>query len=105
MPRNTLTGFCEHGTAYKFYYTEPIKSNGFSVKYKDGSVLSFEYDKEKLPYFGVWLNNGEFQNSYTLTPEPCSVPFDAPHKALAKGYRSFIEPRGTFEFTLKINLI
>ena len=104
MPRDTLIGFCEHGAAYKFYYTEPISTDGFSVVYADGRTLSFSYDKAKLPYFGVWLNNGEFQNSYTFTPEPCSVPFDAPDKALAKGYRSYIEPRGTFEFTLKVNI-
>ncbi len=105
LPRDTLVGFDKgRGAAYKFYYTEQIITNGFSVSYKDGSTLSFSYDKEKLPYFGVWLNNGFFKGTYTLTPEPCSVPFDAPDKARARGYRSFIKARGSFEFTIHINI-
>lgn len=105
IPRDSLIGFSAgEGAAYKFYYTEPITSDGFSITYADGRALSFEYDREKLPYFGVWLNNGTFQESYTITPEPCSVPFDAPDKAAKRGYGSVIAAYDTLEFTIHIKL-
>ncbi len=105
LPKDRLTGFLpEKGAAYKFYYTQKIKEGKFSLSYSDGSVLTFTYDGEKVPYLGVWLNNGEFQDIYNIAPEPCSLPFDAPHKAAERGYTGAIPPGETFGFIMNITL-
>lgn len=105
LPRDRLMGFVpEKGAAYKFYYPEPIEQGDFSVRYADGRTLRFSYDAQKLPYLGVWLNNGEFQGIYNIAPEPCTVPFDAPHKAAERGYASVIDAHGSFEFDIYITL-
>lgn len=105
MPRDRLTGFVpEKGAAYKFYYLDRIERGDFSVRYTDGRTLRFSYDGQKLPYLGVWLNNGEFQGIYNIAPEPCTVPFDAPHKAAERGYASVIDAHGRFEFDIHITL-
>ncbi len=105
LPRDRLIGF-ESGTgaAYKFYYLDKMREGRFSASYADGGELVFAFDKNKLPYLGVWLNNGEFQNIYNIAPEPCTVPFDAPHKAADRGYESSIPANGIFEFNINISM-
>ena len=103
LPKDHLMGYAPSmGAAYKFYYTEPMKEGKFGVRYADGASLVFEVDEKKLPYLGLWLNNGEYQDHYTFTPEPCSVPFDAPDRAAKRGLTSVIAPHSRFSFELKI---
>lgn len=103
--RDGLSGFIKgSGAAYKFYYTEPMKSGYFALRYATGKELSFRFNEKRLPYLGVWLNNGEFQNIYTISPEPCTAPFDAPDKAAERGYSSVIAPNSTFDFSIDIEL-
>ena len=90
------------GAAYKFYYTEPMKEGYFGLKYSNGASLLFELDEKKLPYLGIWLNNGEFQDIYTITPEPCTVPFDAPDRAAKRGITSVIPSKSEFSFEIQI---
>lgn len=105
LPRDTLMGFDPHtGAAYKFYYLDPMPEGFFGVRYASGRELFFRFDETKLPYFGVWLNNGEFQGIYNLAPEPCTAPFDAPDKAAQKGYSSQIDAASTFRFCIAISM-
>lgn len=92
------------GATYKFYYLEPMPEGVFGVRYPDGSKLTFTVDPQKLPYLGVWLNNGAFQDGYSITPEPCSVPFDAPSRAAQRGYHSLIPASDAITFTIQIQL-
>ena len=91
------------GAAYKFYYLEPMTEGVFGLCYGDGSRLTFRLDEKKLPYLGIWFNNGEFQNLYSITPEPCSVPFDAVDRAADRGITSILEAGESFQFTLHIS--
>lgn len=103
LPKDRLMNFVPQiGPAYKFYYTEQMKKGRFGVRYRDGSALLFDVDPEKLPYLGIWLNNGGFQNSYTVTPEPCTIPYDSPERAAKHGISSVLQPQGNFEFQIKI---
>lgn len=105
LPADRLTGHRPgEGTAYKFYYLDPVPKGEFGLRYRDGSTLRFTYDPHKLPYLGIWLNNGRFQNGYSITPEPCTVPFDAPGRAASRGYRSVIPAGQAFSFTIQIQL-
>ena len=103
--RDRLVGFSpKTGAAYKFYYTDKIEKGLLEICYPDGHTLRLEYDEQKLPYLGVWLNNGEFQDIYSLSPEPCTAPFDAPDKAKARGYACEIPGNGALEFTIHVSL-
>lgn len=104
LPKDRLMGFAPgNGAAYKFYYLEKIKEGRFSAVYANGEELTFSYDKDKLPYLGVWLNNGEFQNLYNIAPEPCNIPFDSPEKAKLKGYTASIPAKEKFKMTIDIS--
>ena len=105
LPTDRLTGFLPgQGAAYKFYYTEPIKADGFSVLYPNGRRLSVSYDRNTVPYLGVWLNNGEFQDIYNIAPEPCTAPFDAPDRAERRGYTASIPPKGVLSIKLCMDI-
>ena len=103
LPRDRLTGYRSgEGAAYKFYYLEPMREGKFGLHYPDGSRLTFQVDSRKIPYLGIWFNNGEFQDLYSITPEPCTVPFDAPDRAAKRGYESVIPAGDRFTFTIHI---
>ena len=90
------------GMTYKFYYLDTMKEGKFGLDYPDGTRLSFEVDPNKLPYLGLWLNNGKFQDLYSITPEPCTIPFDSVERAQKRGYRSVIPAGSDFAFEIKI---
>jgi len=105
LPKDRLSGYVpEKGATYKFYYLDKTPEGWFGLSYPDNSKLYFNYNKDVLPYLGIWLNNGEFQNIYTITPEPCNLPFDAPHKAAERGLNASIKAKDSFEFVLNIEL-
>lgn len=105
LPRDMLTRFVPHlGAAYKFYYLDPMPEGFFGVRYVSGRTLFFRFDEAKLPYLGVWINNGAFQGIYNLAPEPCTAPFDAPDKAAQKGYSAQISAHSTFQFRITISM-
>lgn len=104
LPLDRLIGYAPGaGAAYKFYYLSAMKEGCFGLSYPDGSRLVFGLDPQKVPYLGIWFNNGEFQDLYSITPEPCTVPFDAPGRARQRGYASTIPVNGNFSFNLHIS--
>ena len=105
LPKDRLMGYEKGvGVSHKFYYLDKISEGYFGLSYPDGGRLMFHFDPEKLPYLGIWFNNGQFQDGYSITPEPCTVPFDAPGKAADRGYTSSIPAGDEFVFTLKIRM-
>jgi hypothetical protein len=105
LPRSCLQ---EHqpgkGTTYKFYYLKRIPAGTFGVRYPDGSALQVSVDPLKMPYLGVWLNNGTFQNGYSITLEPCTLPYDAPSAAAQRGLTGEIPPNSAFTFEIALQL-
>lgn len=103
LPLDRLCGYrAGQGAAYKYYFLEPMPNGVFGVQYPDDSSLVFEVDPQKIPYLGLWINNGEFQDLYSITPEPCTVPFDSPGRAKKRGYQSMIQAHSEFTFKLRI---
>ena len=100
---------CEYkknGDAYKYYVKEPVKE-GFCGYYRQdkGCGVALCYDREKLPYLGVWMNDGGFKNMYSAAVEPCNIPFDSPENAKKRGFEFSIQPRGKMKFELILKII
>lgn len=105
LPKDRLIGYEKGiGVSHKFYYLEKMPEGYFGLSYPDGGRLMFNFDRKKLPYLGIWFNNGQFQDGYSITPEPCTVPFDSPGKAADRGYTSIIPAGGEFTFTINIRM-
>ena len=47
--------------------------------------IALEFDSGKIPFLGVWMNNGGFKNMHSAALEPCTLPFDSPVDAEKRG--------------------
>ncbi len=99
----TTAEFSPGGDTYKFYFIS--KTEAGNIKYalpsfKTSVVL--RYDSEKLPFLGIWMNNGGFKGMYNAAPEIASAPYDTPEEAILRNVCSFIPAKGFFEFELEI---
>lgn len=108
LPRDRLTGYeAGTGAAYKLYYTEPT-DGGFLAATYTASGHRFEMDYRDfaaaIPYVGLWINNGEFKNYYNIALECATAPYDAPHKALEKGYCSVLPAGESLTFTVRVRV-
>ena len=105
LSTDRLTGYQPgEGYTYKFYYLEKMPAGKFGVRYPDGKVLTFSTDPQKIPYLGVWLNNGTFKDIYNMALEPCTAPYDAPDRAEAHGFPTKIAPNASVEFSIRLSL-
>ncbi len=90
---------------YKYYYLEPAREGWCGYQYPSyGEEFRLSYDPEKVPYLGIWLNNGGFGGLYCVGLEPCTAPFDRPDTAKERGCASYLPANGSVTFTVKLEL-
>lgn len=96
----------EKGDAYKYYIKEPLKE-GLCGYYRKNRAcgVALCYDKEKLPYLGIWMNDGGFKNMHSATVEPCNIPYDSPEKANDRGIKFSIPPKKKMNFEIVMKII
>ena len=108
FPRDRLMGYgAGTGAAYKLYYTEPTDGGFLRAVYTEsGHAFEMDYrdSAAAIPYVGLWINNGSFKNYYNIALECASAPYDAPHKALERGYCSVIPAGESLTFTLRVRV-
>ena len=108
FPRDRLMGYgAGTSAAYKLYYTEPTDGGFLRAVYTEsGHAFEMDYrdSAAAIPYVGLWINNGSFKNYYNIALECASAPYDAPHKALERGYCSVIPAGESLTFTLRVRV-
>lgn len=108
FPRDRLMGYNPgKGAAYKYYFTEPTLGGFVGAHYtRSGHRFEMDYreNPDAIPYVGIWINNGSFKNYYNIALECASAPFDAPDKALEKGYCSVLKAGEPLRFTLRVRV-
>ena len=108
FPRDRLMGYgAGTGAAYKLYYTEPTDGGFLRAVYTEsGHAFEMDYrdSAAAIPYVGLWINNGSFKGYYNIALECASAPYDAPHKAMERGYCSVIPARESLTFTLRVRV-
>ena len=108
FPRDRLMGYgAGTGAAYKLYYTEPTDGGFLRAVYTEsGHAFEMDYrdSAAAIPYVGLWINNGSFKNYYNIALECASAPYDAPHKAMERGYCSAIPAGESLTFTLRVRV-
>ena len=99
----TSLGNFSDSFTYKFYFDDSIPKGEIKYVRKNG-VLTISYDEKKLPYLGVWINNGGFKNSSCVTPEPCTLAYDTVSEATRRGQTSVIPCRGYFDLEMHFSI-
>ncbi len=108
LPLDRLHGYVPGtGAAYKYYYTEPTDGGFVGAVYAaTGHSFEMDYraDAAKIPYIGIWINNGKFRNYYNIALECASAPYDAPHRAMERGVCSVLAAGDTLRFTVRVRV-
>ena len=108
FPRDRLMGYgAGTGAAYKLYYTQPTDGGFLRAVYAEsGHAFEMDYrdSAAAIPYVGLWINNGSFKGYYNIALECASAPYDAPHKAMERGYCSVIPAGESLTFTLRVRV-
>ena len=108
LPRDRMLGRDSDRTvSYKFYYEEPTNGGFLRAVYTEsGHAFEMDYRDSAtvLPYVGLWINNGNFKGYRNFALECASAPFDAPHKALERGYCSVLPAGEALTFTVRVRV-
>ena len=92
--------FSDTEDSYKYYLTERIREG--KIGYGKERIFFMEYDADKLPYLGIWINDGAFKNLPCVALEPCNVGYDTVYEGEKRG-QSFSLKRGqSWSFNLKL---
>lgn len=81
--------------SWKLFTTDPITSAA-TVRYPSrGRQLTIEYASETVPaYWGLWLNNGDWESHRHVAIEPTTGRCDAVDDAVRDGTAGRVEPGG-----------
>ena len=108
LPRDRMLGRnAGRIVSYKFYYTQPTDGGFLRAVYAESGhsfEMNYRDSAAALPYVGLWLNNGNFKGYYNFALECASAPYDAPHKAMERGYCSILPAGETLTFTVRVRV-
>lgn len=93
------------GDGRKFYVPGRL-SEGWSglACERSGDWLRMDVDPERVPYFGVWIDEGMVNDRNAVAPEPSIGYYDALDRAIANGSAGIVGPGKAFEWTLELRL-
>ncbi|URA09443.1 aldose epimerase family protein [Thermospira aquatica] len=67
--------------------------------------LHVRWQSEKLPYVGVWYNQGGFKNEYNLALEPATGYYDRLDEAFARNMVSVLPPHDSHSWELHLTIL
>jgi len=94
----------EKGNNYKFYFDAEMPEGWCSYKYKDGPALTMSFPPEKVPYLGIWVNEGSFHGFHNIALEPCTGSYDRPDLAKIHGQNSILRAKGEYTWFLNFQV-
>lgn len=93
------------GNSYKYYFKEEMPDNWFGYRYPDDKLeIIISLPKDKVPYLGIWVNEGSFKNYHSIAPEPCTGTFDKPEMAKSFGQNSVLKAKSEYSWFLRFEL-
>ena len=95
-----LTTWSETRAAQKWYFFEKCQQGMVGYQYPQGDTFVMEFDKNNLPYLGLWLDYGLVNGSYCVGLEPCSLGYDTVLNAEKYGQKRLIKTGETMRFEI-----
>lgn len=69
-----------------------------------GLSITLSYPPQRVPYLGMWLNQGGWAGQYNIAPEPCTAAMDRIDLSRLWGAGSSVGPRQTLEWEFSIGI-
>ncbi|WP_438447919.1 hypothetical protein [Gorillibacterium sp. sgz5001074] len=88
------------------YYVQGIHSDGWCSLMGDrsGDWLGFKVDPRRVPYLGIWIDEGMFNDRNAVALEPSIGYYDSLDRACLNGTSQTVLPGETWEWTLHLEL-
>ena len=88
----------------KYYINGKVQEGFCGYEYPSQQVrCEYRYDKEKLPYLGLWITSGGFRGDYNCALEPSNGFYDSVAIAQANDACPVLEPEEGLDFTITIS--
>lgn len=89
---------------YEKYYILDEMKPGTASLVDDESRISISYPSDKVPYLGIWINEGGYGGHYHVALEPCTGPLDALNIGMKANRVPILEAGETYSWSLKIEI-
>ncbi len=88
----------------KYYFKNRLRGGWCVIRHPHYASLRLEFPPEKVPYFGVLVEEGGWANELYIIPEPCTSPFDRIDVATLHSRQTVLPPRGSYQWFLRMTL-
>jgi len=93
------------GDGKKFYYPGKVAIGRSGLhEQESGNYLMLTVPQDKVPYLGVWIDEGMYNDRVTCALEPGIGYFDSLSAAIVNGTAQIVDPHGSFEWSLTVAL-
>ncbi len=95
----------ERKVYFKYFFLDTLEE-GFTILHDPGSreTVALVWPVEQVPYLGMWVNEGAWENWFHVAPEPCTAPFDRWDVARQWGRLPVIPAFGSREWEMRITV-
>jgi galactose mutarotase-like enzyme len=99
VPKRNTTGY------QRYWFDGPV-TEGWCLLYDPSRRLAIglAFPREKVPYLGMWLNEGGFGGQYNIAPEPGTGAMDRIDFSRTWGMSSTLQPGETREWQLVVSI-
>jgi hypothetical protein len=95
----------EKGNNYKYYFDNRMPEGWCSYKYNKSKLLmTISFPVEKVPYLGIWVNEGAFHGFRNIALEPCTGAYDRIDLAKLHRQNSTLLAASEYEWFLCFNI-
>lgn len=89
----------------KYYISDKVKEGSSGAYYPSNSVTyTVNFDKEKLPYSGLWITSGGFRGDYNCALEPANGFYDSIDIAKENDKLYYLKKEKPLEFQIEMVL-
>jgi hypothetical protein len=89
----------------KYYFNNKLTDGWCELKYPDNKTkLKISFPVETVPYLGILMNEGGWDDLYNIIIEPCTICYDRPDVAKKYGQLSKIAALGKYKWYVEIKI-
>lgn len=87
----------------KYYFENKLNDGWCEIQYPDQvNTLKVSFSSDTVPYLGLLMNEGGWDNLYNIIVEPCTVCYDRPDKAKEHGQLSEVAASGSYNWYMDL---
>lgn len=89
----------------KYYFVNRLTQGWCELIYPGAANrLKVSFPAETVPYLGILINEGGWDDLCNIIIEPCTVCYDRPDLAKKYGQVSNVEPKGTYKWYIELTI-